>query len=121
MSERVGGIIEVSTDGYVYNAKGNFSFDTGEPLREAVVGHDRVHGYKELPKVAFIEGEITDGPTLDLQALANMTNVTCTLKHPNGKIFVWRNAWYAGAMEVNTEEGNLPFRFESASCDEIRP
>ena len=119
MSERVGGIITLKTDGRVYNAKGNFTYDTGEPMREAVVGHDRVHGFKELPKVAFIEGEITDTKKLDTQELANLTNVTVSLKLANGKIVVLRQAWYANALEGNTEEGNLSVRFESDKGEEI--
>ena len=57
---RVGGIITLKVNGQTFSAKGNFTYDIGENLRKAVVGHDRVHGYNELPKQAFIAGEITD-------------------------------------------------------------
>jgi len=56
--ERVGGIIRFSIDGVQYRAKGNFSYMIGNPKREAVVGSDGVHGYKETPQALFIEGTI---------------------------------------------------------------
>ena len=39
MTRRVGGIISIKVNGEVYNAKGNFTYNLGRPMKEAVVGH----------------------------------------------------------------------------------
>lgn len=118
---RVGGIIFLKIDGRQYNAKGNFTYNLGKPMREAVVGADRVHGYKETPQVAFVEGELTDSADLDLSTLVNSDGVTVTLELANGKVIVLNRAWFAGEGSGNTEEGNIAVRFESAQeGEEIR-
>lgn len=119
--KRVGGIIFLKIDGNQQSAKGNFTYNLGAPMREAVVGADRVHGYKETPQVAFVEGEITDNADLDLQTLVQTDDATVTLELANGKVFVLSHAWYANEGTGNTEEGNIPVRFESdLPGDEIR-
>jgi len=103
----------------LYDAKGSFSYNLGRSKKEAIVGSDSVHGYKETPQVAFIEGEITDRGTLDLAALVEMASATCTLALANGKMFILRDAWFAGEGTGNTEEGNIAVRFEGLSGEEI--
>lgn len=119
MSQRRAGTIQLQVDGEVFDAKGNFSYNLGQPKREAMVGSDRVHGYKETPQVPFIEGEITDRATLSLKSLVTMKGVTVTLTHANGKVISLRNAWYAGEGTGNTEEANIDFRFEGMSAKEV--
>ncbi len=116
---RVGGIISVKVDGAQHRAKGSWTYNLGRPKREAVVGADVVHGYKETPQPAFIEGEITDRRGLDLAALLDTKNATVTLEAANGKVIVLRNAWFAGDGNVQTEEGNIQVRFEGLSADEV--
>ena len=119
-SNRRGGIVYFKVDGERYDAKGNFSYNLGRHKREAVVGHDGVHGYKELPQVPYIEGEPTDRWNLDLAKLLRMDNATVTLELANGKIIVLRNAWFAGEGTVQTEEGTIALRFEGISAEEIQ-
>ncbi len=120
MSERKGGIIFVKIDGEIQDAKGNFTYNLGMPKREAIVGSDTVHGFKETPQVAFIEGEITDRQTLDLEKLLRTEDATITLELANGKVISLRNAWYAGDGTGNTDEGNIAVRFEGKSGEEIK-
>ena len=61
-NNRVGGIIELKVNSSLLSAKGNFTYNIGRNKKEAVLGADNVHGYKEMPQVPFIEGEITDNP-----------------------------------------------------------
>lgn len=118
-NNRVGGIIELKIDGTIHSAKGNFTYNIGRPVREAVVGADSVHGYKETPQVAFIEGEITDRAEMSLEALVTTTDATVYLRLANGKIIVLRQAWFAGEGTGNTEEGNIAVRFEGKSGEEV--
>ena len=116
---RRAGTLFVKVDGKQYDAKGNFTYNAGQPKREGLVGPDGVHGYKELPQVPFIEGEITDSNNIDLLNLTNLKDVTCTLELATGKVFVLRDAWYSADGDVGTEEGNVQVRFEGMSADEI--
>ncbi len=118
-SQRKGGIIQFQVGGILQDAKGNFSYNLGRNLREAVVGSDAVHGYTEKPQVAFIEGEITDRGTLDLNDLVTTKDKTITLELANGKVIVLRDGWYAGEGTGNSEEGNIPVRFEGISAEEV--
>ena len=112
MSQRRGGIIQLQVDGEVYRAKGSFSYNLGRPKREAIIGADGVHGYKETPQVAFIEGEITDGTELDLAAFSAFKNATVTLDLAVGKMIVLSEAYNAADGTGNTDEGNIGFRAE---------
>ena len=116
---RRGGIISIKKNGEILDAKGNFTYNKGSVKRDAVVGHDRVHGYKELPQVPFIEGEVTDSNGLSLEDFTNTVDATITLDLANGKTFVLRDAWYASEGNVQTEEGNIAVRFEGMDGEEI--
>lgn len=118
-SQRRGGIIQIQIDGSVLDAKGGFTYNLGKPKREAIIGADVVHGYKETVQVAFIEGEITDRDTLDLAALLGLTDNQITLALANGKTIVLRHAWCAADGTGNTEEGNIQVRFEGLDAEEI--
>lgn len=114
------GIIFLKINGDLLRAKGSFTYNLGQPLREAIVGHDGVHGYRETPRVPFIEGEITDGADVDVAALQNLTDATVQLELNNGKVIVLRDAWFAGEGNAQTEEGNISARFEGMSAEEIQ-
>ena len=119
MAGRVGGIIEFKVDGEIFQAKGNFTYNIGVAKKEMIVGSDSIHGYKETPQVPFIEGAITDGGDLDLEALRNFTEVTVTLGLANGKIIVIELATEASDGNGTTEEGELEVRFEGITGREI--
>ncbi|MBE9542499.1 MAG: phage tail tube protein [Proteobacteria bacterium] len=117
---RVGGIIFIKVDGGQLRAKGEFEYNIGVAKREAVVGSDGVHGYKEDPQVPFIMGAITDEESLDLKALLSTKDATITLELANNKVIVLKDAWYAEEGTVKTGEGEIPVRFEGLDGDEIR-
>ena len=121
MGVRKGGIIQLQVDGQIYQAKGAFTYGMGKYVREAIVGHDEVHGYKETPVAPFIEGEITDSADLSLDALSNVVDSTVTLQLANGKVIALRNAWCTNpdGLGASTEEGNISVRFEGLRAEEI--
>lgn len=118
-SQRKAGLIQVQVNGEIYDAKGNFSYNLGRPVREAIVGSDGVHGYKETPQVAFIEGEFTDRGSLDLAALTAIEGATVTLDLGNGKQIALYRAWFAGEGTGNSEDANIAVRFEGKAAEEI--
>ncbi len=117
--QRRAGTIALQVQGEVQDAKGNFSYNLGRPKREAIIGSDTVHGYKEMPQIAFIEGAVTDRGNLDLAALATGKDLTITLALANGKLVALRDAWFAGEGTASTEEGEIPVRWEGKSAEEI--
>ena len=118
-NNRISGIIYFKVNGEQIRAAGSFSFGLGKHQREAVVGHDGVHGFKEIPTIPFIEGETTFDVDLDLDRLAEMDDVTVTLELSNGKTVVLRNAWFVNkdGLTGSTEEGKIPVRFEGKSAE----
>lgn len=119
-NQRRAGICYIKVDGQIHDAKGNFTYNLGKPKRDAIVGADAVHGFKEVPQIAFIEGEITDRAGLSLEALLAVEDATVTLELANGKVISLRNAWFAGEGTGNTEEANIAVRWEGLSAEEIR-
>ena len=115
---RRAGILYAKIDGTQRNVKGSWTYNVGAVKREAIVGADGVHGYKEMPQVPRIEGEITDASDLSLAELTGIEQATITLELANGKTFVLRDAWYAADGDVGTEEGNVQIRFEGMSAEE---
>lgn len=117
--KRVGGLLALKIDGNQYNAKGNFTYNLGRAKRDGVIGAEAVHGFRETPQLAFVEGEITDNDGLDLATMLDSTDVVVTLQLGSGKVIVLNHAWFAGEGTGNTEEGNIGIRFEADSGEEI--
>lgn len=119
-NRRVGGIILLKVDGEIFQAKGEFTYNINPTKRESVVGADAIHGFKEEPKVQFIEGEITDSDELDLEGFQAIRDASITLELANGKVIVLREAFYAADGDVGTAEGNIQCRFEGIRGEEVR-
>lgn len=117
---RRAGTLYLQVNGEVYDAKGEFSYNLGHAVREAIVGADRVHGFKETPQAPFIEGKITDRGNLDLGKLVDLDDATVTLRLAVGKTIMLREGWYAGKGDASATEGEVDVRFEGLSCEEVR-
>ncbi len=120
-AEHVAGAISFQLNGEIRRLKGNWTYNLGRVKRDAIVGADSVHGYKETPQIPMMEGAITDGRSLVLEDLLDFTDGTCTLHLRNGKVIELRDAWFAGEGTVDTEESEIAVRFEGLSGEEVRP
>lgn len=118
-ANRRGGIINLQVNGQVFDCTGNFSYSLGRPKREMLIGHDRVHGFKEIPQVPYIEGEIRDAGDLDTDSLLNGVDATVTLKLANGKTIMLRDACFAGEGKGDTEDGKIAVRWEGKGAEEV--
>jgi hypothetical protein len=116
---RRSGTIEFNVDGVRHDAIGSFTYSLGQPLREGLVGSDGVHGFKEMPQIPYIEGEVRDRRGLDVKAMQNLTDATVTLRLAVGKTVVLSGAWYANEGAIGTEDANIPVRFEGMGAEEI--
>jgi hypothetical protein len=119
MSNKVGGIVHIKTNGDALYVKGSVSYNLGLPKKEAVIGADgKVHGYKEVPQVAYIKADLTVKDKTDVKTILELDEATVTAELNNGKVIVLRNAWCSTEGEVETEEGKLSVEFQSAEKGE---
>lgn len=117
ISQNVGGIITVSVNGDRLQAKGNWTFNLGIPMREPVVGADGIHGYKTTPQIGFVEGAVTLNPGQSMTDLVGLTGATVTLEFAN-RIISATDAYFAGEGSASTEEGELAVRFEGTFTEQ---
>ena len=116
---RISGTLFVDVDGTQLEVIGDWTYNIHPVKRETLPGANKIHGYKEMPKEVFVEGEARDGASLDLAALQGVTNSTIRLQLANGKNIVLRNAWYAADGDVTTEEAVIQIRYEGLSGEEV--
>lgn len=119
MPQPISGTAFIKVDGLQYDLRGNCRVNIAAFTREGVVGLDRVHGYTQKPSIPYFEMDLTDQPTVSLEAIQNTTNATVTIELLNGKTYVLRQAWCANQPELNVDDGMFTVRFEGASGEEL--
>jgi len=119
MANRIAGIAFMKVNGQQYPLRGNFTVSPSQFERAGIAGQDYVHGYSELPRVPWIEGDVSLVPEFSIEQLDVITNATVTAELANGHNYVLREAWCKSALELNTHDGQVRVRFEGISCDEI--
>lgn len=110
---RISGRIFFKINGHQKMVRAGVNYGLGTWKRESVVGADGMHGYRETPQAAFVEGEISDSTGLDVRAFLELDEATVTLELANNKTIVFRNAYNVSEGTVGTDESNIAFRFES--------
>jgi hypothetical protein len=120
MADLIAGFLEITYNGNVLNAVGNFTLNLGRPKREFLVGPDRVHGYSEMPQAPSISGEIRDGSNLTADDILLMDDATIVASVANGKQYMFEGATYTGDGNIETEEGKLQFEAGAMSATEIK-
>jgi hypothetical protein len=121
MAQRIAGIAYLKVDGNQYPLRGNLTVSPSPFERAMIAGQDYVHGYSELPRVPYIEGDFSTLQGLSVESIANIVDSTVTAELANETTFVLRQACCRAALEVNAREGQFRARFEGVQCDEILP
>lgn len=121
MGKRIAGIAYLKADGVQYALKGSFTVSPSKVEREGIAGQDRVHGYKEMPRVPSISGDISMVAELSLEALEAITNATVTAELASGHVYLLQQAWTKSAFEVNTADGQVSVVWEGIDCHELMP
>jgi hypothetical protein len=117
----IAGTAYLKVDGNQLALKGNLTVSGSAWERTGIAGQDNVHGYQELPRVPYIEADISTVPEqVTTEELELLTDVTVQADLVNGFTYVLRNAWCKGPIEINSHDGQFRIRFEGLDCDEFR-
>src|SRR5215471_6255520 len=112
MAQRFAGIAFLSVNGNFMALRGNFTVSPSGVERTMIAGQDGVHGYQELPRVPYIEGDISTVPQLNLSDLEAQTDVTVVAQLANGKQYTLAQASCKAGFEANTRDGQARVRWE---------
>jgi hypothetical protein len=98
--------------------RGNFTVSPSNVERTMIAGQDRVHGYQEIPRVPYIEGDISTTPDLLMETLEAETDVTVIAQLANRKQYTLIQASCKAGFDINTRDGQARVRWEGVQCDE---
>lgn len=87
--------------------------------REGLAGQDRVHGYKETPRVPYIEANLSLQARQMVSDLLKSVGQTLVAVLADGRSFALKDCWYVGETEVSTQEGQFKAKFEGMVCTEL--
>lgn len=116
---RVAGTAYLKADGQQFNLVGNFTVSPSLVVRAMLAGQDGVHGFSEMPRVPFIEGDIRLPPGLFVKDLDAMTDVTVTAELANGTTATLQHACTTADSSITTAAGTVRVRWEGFNADEF--
>lgn len=119
MAQRFAGIAFLTVDGNQLALRGNFTVSPSAVERTMIAGQDGVHGYQELPRVPYIEGDISTIPGLSLESLEAETDSTVVAQLANNMQYTLSGATCKAGLEANTRDGQVRVRWEGLICDEL--
>src|ERR1700739_2258997 len=119
MAQRIAGIAFLTVDGDQLALRGNFTVSPSPVERTMIAGQDGVHGYQELPRVPYIEGDLSTVPGLSLETLLTRIDSTVVAQLANGMQYVLTSATCKGGFENNTRDGQVRVRWEGLTCEEM--
>jgi hypothetical protein len=118
--KRIAGFFEIKYNGISVNGRGDFTFNPGQPKREALISSRTVDGFSEKVQAPTLKGMITDfGDLHVVDDILNMVGATVTVKSGNGKTYMLEDAWYSGDGEISFENGTVQFECTGVSAEEM--
>ena len=106
-------------DGNQYALRGNFTVSPSPVERTMIAGQDSVHGYQELPRVPYIEGDLSTVPGLTAASIVAQTDVTVVAQLANGMQYSLAGGTCKAGLEINTRDGQMRVRWEGINCNEV--
>jgi hypothetical protein len=119
MANRIAGIAFLTVDGVQLALRGNFVVSPGSLERTMIAGQDGIHGYQELPRVPYIEGEVSTVPGLLMETLEAQTNSTVVAQLANQMQYTLTGGTCKGGLENQTRDGQMRVRWEGLACQEM--
>lgn len=118
MAERIAGVAFLIVDYRQYYLRGNFVVSPSVLERNTMSSQRGVTGYQEIPRVPYIEGDISLPPQISLDALEQQVGITVIARLANGRQYSLHNALCKSALDINTREGTVRVRWDGAWCEE---
>lgn len=115
----IAGVGSLTLDGTQLAVKANMTISPSPLTREGIAGQDRVHGYKEMPAVPWMEADLSVQHGFPIEDMNLDVDSTLVAQLADGRVYVLRNCWYVGRTEINTQDGQYRARFEGFACQEI--
>jgi hypothetical protein len=119
MAQKFAGIAYLRVNGDMLALRGNFTVSPSPVERTMIAGQDGVHGFQELPRVPYIEGDISTTPEMNLEDLDGQSDVSVVAQLANGRQYSLQGATCKAALEANTRDGQVRVRWEGLWCEEI--
>jgi hypothetical protein len=119
VQKRIAGVTKVRADSIAFNLGGTVTVSPQTVMREGLVGLSGVAGYREMPRVPFIEIEVHADANFSLEVVEALTNATVQAELANGKSYILSQAWFAGESSIGAAEGVVTLRFDGVTCDEV--
>jgi hypothetical protein len=119
MANRIGGTSYLYIDGRQLPLRGNFTCSPSLIERTGVVGLDRPHGNIEVPRLPFVEADISLAPGQTVEDIEGVEDATVTAELANNMVITLRNAWCRSAIEINAHDGSYRVRFEGMGVQQF--
>lgn len=117
-SNLIAGVAQVTVDGTTYQLEGDLKYSPSTVKREALLGMDGFHGWKETPVTGSITMSLRDAGSLSVGSFNSIRNSTIVLQLANGKIVVGRNMGTVDALEVDSADAKFEVKFEGPQVSE---
>jgi len=117
-SNLIAGVAQITVDGVTYQLEGSLKYSPSSVKREAMIGQDGFHGWKETPVTGSISMSIRDAGDLTVANINAMRNATVVATLANGKIVTGRNMGATDVQEVDTEDAKFDAKFEGPQVSE---
>jgi hypothetical protein len=119
MASRIAGVAFITVNGEQMALRGNLTISPSAVERTMLAGQDGVHGYQELPRVPFVEGDFSMLPQTLIEDIDGQVNETVVVQAPNGRIYSFTEAMCKAGSEPNLLDGQVRIRWECVTAEEI--
>jgi hypothetical protein len=120
MTRPIGGVADVNYNGNVLLFRGEMTWSFQVFAKKGIAGRDgRVHGFTADPMVPYIEGTFTYDGSFTIADLEKITGATVSVELGDGRQLVLREAYVAGEITAEGDEGKMKIKFEGQAGEEL--
>jgi hypothetical protein len=117
MPQKIAGVAYLTAGTTQMRLRGNFTVSHSMVERTMLAGQDGIHGYQELPRVPFMEADISTTPDFDITALDGQVGVTVLAQLADGWYFQMTDAICKAGLEQTTRDGQVKVRWEGINVN----
>jgi hypothetical protein len=117
MAQKIAGVAFLTVGGVQMRLRGNFTVSHSMVERTMLAGQDGIHGYQELPRVPFIEADISTTPDFDITALDGQVDVTVLAQLADGWYYQMTDSICKAGLEQTTRDGQARVRWEGINVN----